>query len=89
MLYSAIMPQEDETISVFYCCVRSSGLHHRRLLVHLVNIICQPAVTLARAASDTFAGIRLIDVPGFIAAQIAGAFVATRLFRWLASGSAS
>ncbi len=42
-----------------------------------------PAVTLARSASDTFAGIRLADVPGFIATQLAGAFAAALLFRWL------
>jgi glycerol uptake facilitator-like aquaporin len=42
-----------------------------------------PAVTLARAASDTFAGIRPADVPGFIVAQLAGAAAATILFRWL------
>ena len=42
-----------------------------------------PAVTLARSATDTFAGIRPIDSPGFILAQLAGAFVATALFRWL------
>jgi len=42
-----------------------------------------PAVTLARAASDTFAGIRPADAPGFIAAQLAGALAATTLFRWL------
>jgi glycerol uptake facilitator-like aquaporin len=42
-----------------------------------------PAVTLARAASDTFAGIRPIDVPGFIAAQLVGAFAATWLCRWM------
>jgi glycerol uptake facilitator-like aquaporin len=42
-----------------------------------------PAVTLARAASNTFAGIRPVDTPGFIAAQFAGAFAATLLFRWL------
>jgi glycerol uptake facilitator-like aquaporin len=42
-----------------------------------------PAVTLARAASDTFAGIRPADAPAFIAAQIAGAAAATVLFRWL------
>jgi glycerol uptake facilitator-like aquaporin len=35
-----------------------------------------PAVTLARAFSDTFAGIRLADVPLFVVAQIAGAFCA-------------
>jgi len=42
-----------------------------------------PAVTLARAASDTFSGIRPADVPGFIAAQLLGAAAATTLFRWL------
>jgi len=42
-----------------------------------------PAVTLARAASDTFAGIRPADVPAFVAAQLAGAAAATMLFRWL------
>jgi len=42
-----------------------------------------PAVTLARAASDTFAGIRPADAPGFIAAQLLGAAAATALFRWL------
>jgi glycerol uptake facilitator-like aquaporin len=45
-----------------------------------------PAVTLARAASDTFSGIRPTDVPGFIVAQLAGAAAATALFRWLAPG---
>jgi glycerol uptake facilitator-like aquaporin len=43
-----------------------------------------PAVTLARAASNTFAGIRPIDVPPFLMGQILGAFTATVLFRWLA-----
>jgi glycerol uptake facilitator-like aquaporin len=42
-----------------------------------------PAVTLARAATDTFAGIRPADAPGFIAAQLLGAAAATALFRWL------
>jgi glycerol uptake facilitator-like aquaporin len=42
-----------------------------------------PAVTLARSASDTFTGIRPKDAPGFIIAQLAGAAVATLLFRWL------
>ena len=42
-----------------------------------------PAVTLARAASDTFAGIRPMDAPGFMVAQLAGALSATFLFRWL------
>lgn len=40
-----------------------------------------PAITLARALSDTFAGIRPADAPGFIAAQLGGALTA-----WLAGG---
>jgi glycerol uptake facilitator-like aquaporin len=43
-----------------------------------------PAVTVARSASDTFAGIRPADVPGFVVAQLLGAGAATGLFRWLA-----
>lgn len=42
-----------------------------------------PAVTIARAASDTFAGIRPGDVPTFILAQLLGAAAATALFHWL------
>jgi glycerol uptake facilitator-like aquaporin len=42
-----------------------------------------PAVTLARASTDTFAGIRPADVPGFVAAQLAGAAAAAVVFRWL------
>jgi glycerol uptake facilitator-like aquaporin len=42
-----------------------------------------PAVTLARAMTNTFSGIRLVDVPGFIAMQILGAVVATFLWSWL------
>ena len=42
-----------------------------------------PAVTIARCLSDTFAGIRPADAPWFVAAQFLGAFAATLLFRWL------
>ena len=42
-----------------------------------------PAVTVARALTDTFAGIRPADVPPFMLAQLAGAVAATLLFRWL------
>jgi glycerol uptake facilitator-like aquaporin len=42
-----------------------------------------PAVTIARSLTDTFAGIRPADVPGFIVAQFVGAVAATFLFRWL------
>jgi glycerol uptake facilitator-like aquaporin len=42
-----------------------------------------PAVTLARAATDTFSGIRPLDVPGFVVGELVGAAAATALFRWL------
>ena len=42
-----------------------------------------PAVTIARALTDTFAGIRPADVPAFVAAQVVGGAAATALFRWL------
>jgi len=48
-----------------------------------------PAVTLARAASNTFAGIRPDDVPGFIAAQLVGALLAVAVTRWLHGGPAT
>jgi len=43
-----------------------------------------PAVTIGRCLSDTFAGIRPADVVWFVGAQLVGGFVATWLFRWLA-----
>jgi glycerol uptake facilitator-like aquaporin len=42
-----------------------------------------PAVTIARAFTDTFAGIRPVDVLAFVLAQVAGAAIAAMLFRWL------
>ena len=46
-----------------------------------------PAVTLARCVTDTFAGIRPADVLPFVLAQLMGATAATLLFRWLVPGS--
>ncbi|HEY1181564.1 MAG TPA: MIP/aquaporin family protein [Rhodocyclaceae bacterium] len=46
-----------------------------------------PAVTVARALSDTFAGIRLADAPGFITAQFIGAAAAVALDRFLHSAA--
>ncbi len=43
-----------------------------------------PAITIARALTDSFAGIRPIDAPGFILAQFAGAWVGVRFSNWLA-----
>ena len=44
-----------------------------------------PAVTLARAMTDSFAGIRLIDVPAFVFAQILGALSGYVVSGWLIS----
>jgi glycerol uptake facilitator-like aquaporin len=45
-----------------------------------------PAVAIARSLTDTFSGIRPLDLPGFILAQIAGALVALVLMSWLLRG---
>lgn len=45
-----------------------------------------PAVTIARSLTDTFAGIRPEDAPLFIAAQLIAAIVATLVFAWFAAG---
>lgn len=42
-----------------------------------------PAVTVARSLSNTFSGIRIIDVPAFIIAQLIGALLAMALYNWL------
>ncbi len=46
-----------------------------------------PAVTIARCLSDTFTGIRPVDVPAFLAAQLAGGFSGAMLSDWLSSES--
>ena len=42
-----------------------------------------PAVAIARSFSDTFSGIRPLDLPGFVLAQLVGAVIALVLMRWL------
>lgn len=46
-----------------------------------------PAVTIARALTDSFAGIRPVDVAPFIAGQLVGAFLAWRVAVWFARGT--
>jgi glycerol uptake facilitator-like aquaporin len=48
-----------------------------------------PAVTIARALSDTFSGIRPVDAPGFIAAQLVGAAPAVIAYRWFYAAPAA
>jgi len=45
-----------------------------------------PAVAIARGFTNTFAGIRPLDLPGFILAQFIGAFLAVKLAAWLLQG---
>jgi glycerol uptake facilitator-like aquaporin len=42
-----------------------------------------PAVAIARSLTDTFSGIRPLDLPGFIGAQLVGALAALALMTWL------
>ena len=44
-----------------------------------------PAVTIARTLTDTFAGIQPDHAPGFIVAQLVGAVLALGVFTWLAA----
>ncbi len=48
-----------------------------------------PAITVARALSDSFAGIALADVPAFIVAQFAGALAAHGVAKWLFPAAAA
>ncbi len=47
-----------------------------------------PAITIARALTDSFAGIRPVDAPGFIVAQFLGAWAGMRFSNWLAPSPA-
>src|SRR3954464_3334825 len=78
-------------LSVIWSCTR----HHPHATRYAVACIitaaywftsstsfANPGVTVVRAFSDTFAGIRPADVPAFIGAQLLGAAAATVLFAW-------
>ena len=85
-------------LSVIWSCTR----HHPHATPYAVACIitaaywftsstsfANPAVTVARALSDTFAGIRPADAPAFIVAQFAGAATATALFAWFGAAPAA
>ncbi len=88
----------SEFVATFglFAVIWSGVRHHARLIPFAVGAyitaaywftastsFANPAVTIARSLTDTFAGIRPVDTPGFIIAQCAGAATATVLFRWL------
>lgn len=80
-LMSVILAASRSTIAVVAIAVGSyiSAAYWFTASTSFAN----PAVTLARCLSDTFAGIRPADAPGFVLAQLAGGIAATVLFRWL------
>lgn len=78
-------------LSVIWGCSRAqSGLTAVAVAAYITaaywftasTSFANPAVTIARSLTDTFAGIRPADVPGFIAAQVLGGAAATALFGW-------
>ena len=80
-------------LSVIWSCVRNAPQAVPYAVACIVTgaywftsstSFANPAVTIARALSDTFAGIRPDDAPGFILAQLAGAAAATALAGWFA-----
>lgn len=85
-------------LSIIWCCSRNkSAFTGFAVAGYIVGAywftastsFANPAVTLARALSDTFAGIAPRDVAPFILAQLAGAAAATALFAWLGIASKS
>ncbi len=79
-------------LAVIWGCVRArSALTPFAVAAYIVaaywftssTSFANPAVTIARTLSDTFAGIRPVDAPAFIAVQFAGALSATFIFKWL------
>jgi len=79
-------------ISVIGCCVRWRPASTPFAVAGYVTAaywffpstsFANPAVTLARSLTDTFSGIRPIDVPAFLIAQFIGAAVATAFLVWL------
>ncbi|HZZ01071.1 MAG TPA: aquaporin [Candidatus Baltobacteraceae bacterium] len=79
-------------LSIVWGCSRSrSNLTAFAVAAYIVGAywftastsFANPAVTIARSLSDTFAGIAPADIPGFIAAELGGALAATALFGWV------
>jgi len=79
-------------LAVIWGCVRARPAAPYAVAAYIVGAywftpstsFANPAVTIARSLTDTFAGIRPQDAPAFIAVQLLGAFAATALFAWLA-----
>jgi glycerol uptake facilitator-like aquaporin len=78
-------------LTIFGCIARAPGAVAYAVGLYITaaywftasTSFANPAVTMARALSDTFAGIAPAGVLGFIVAQLIGAALATMLARWL------
>ncbi|MGC2082757.1 MAG: MIP/aquaporin family protein [Bradyrhizobium sp.] len=78
-------------LTIFGCVARASTAVPYAIGLYITSAywftastsFANPAVTIARSLSDTFAGIAPGDVPGFIAAQLGGAALAVCLAPWL------
>lgn len=79
-------------LSLIWACVRARSAYTAFVVAAYIvgaywftasTSFANPAVTLARTLSDTFAGIRPADAPLFIVMQVLGAASATVLLRWL------
>ena len=82
-------------LTIFGCVARSPAAVPYAVGLYITSAywftastsFANPAVTIARSLSDTFAGIAPQDAPAFIAAQIAGALLAVPLAGWLWGGA--
>jgi len=83
-------------LTIFGCVVRTPAATPYAVGLYITaaywftasTSFANPAVTIARALSDTFAGIAPASAPGFIAAQLAGALCVVLVARWLWNGEA-
>ena len=80
---SALLPYVAAQLAGAFAGVAAAHGMFGEALFTASTSFANPAVTLARAVTSTFAGIRPADAPGFIAAQLLGAALATLLFAWL------
>lgn len=91
LMFSEVMATFGLLTTIFGCARHREAAVPYAVAVYIVaaywftasTSFANPAVTVARSLTNTFAGIRPLDAPGFIAAQLAGAALAVALDTWL------
>jgi glycerol uptake facilitator-like aquaporin len=91
LMFSEVVATFGLLTTIFGCVRHRSGAVPYAVAVYIVaaywftasTSFSNPAVTVARSLTNTFAGIRPQDVPGFVGAQLLGAALATALDAWL------